>query len=248
MLIGKMPNTDSSGWLDKTAIGAVGVLTLDDGKQLHVELIDVSEGLDELIVHVIPPNRFHAGAAQEKRSIPFSHVVDFENQPQETQPWPYSDPCRNSSFSLVRFVLMSIIFLGLTVGTVLLPLLPVHKSPYRLQELSTISYTFYVVFFTFAATRQWRRYLFTCPAVQPELPRLLWRHLCFLVALFVLQTKALAIRLDLPAWWRTESSKGSTPFEGTLLLLCIVLALVQVFTNRSLLERAHKVFSVKAAR
>lgn len=83
--------------------------------------------------------------------------------------------------------------------------------------------------------------MFTCPAVQLQVSRLLWRHFGFLAALFVLQTLALAARPNLPDWWNT-GTKGS-PFEIVLMFLCFGLAFAQVFTNRRLLDRAHREFS-----
>ena len=89
-------------------------------------------------------------------------------------------------------------------------------------------------------------YMFTCPAVQPQFSRLLRRHLGFLVGLFALQTLALAQRPHLPDWWNIESGHGrgrGTPFDIVLLFLCIGLGYTQVFTNRSLLDRAHREFN-----
>jgi hypothetical protein len=83
--------------------------------------------------------------------------------------------------------------------------------------------------------------MFTCPAVQPKFSRLLWRHVGFLVALFALQTLALAIRPNLPDWWNTD--RKGTPFEIALFFLCFGLGYAQVFTNRRLLDRAHREFS-----
>ncbi len=87
--------------------------------------------------------------------------------------------------------------------------------------------------------------MFTCPAVQSLFTRLLWRHLGFLVLLFALQTAALASRPNLPDWWNTEDRKGATPFDLALILLCFGLGYAQVFTNRSLLDRAHRDFSAR---
>lgn len=59
----------------------------------------------------------------------------------------------------------------------------------------------------------------------------------------MLQTLALALHPKLSDWWDTLDSKGTTPFEIALPLLCLALAYTQVFTNRSLLKRAHHDFS-----
>ncbi len=79
--------------------------------------------------------------------------------------------------------------------------------------------------------------MFTCPVVQSQIPRLLWRHLAFLVALFLLQTPLLTIWRNLPDWW--NEGVQWTPFVVGFLFLSLGLAGVQVFTNRSLLDRAH---------
>jgi hypothetical protein len=85
--------------------------------------------------------------------------------------------------------------------------------------------------------------MFTCPAVQPQLSRLLRRHLGFLVALFAFQTLALVVGQYLPYWWNTDTGHGrpgGTPFDLALLFLCLGLGYTQVVTNRSLLDRAHR--------
>jgi hypothetical protein len=165
----------------------------------------------------------------------------------DLSPWPCSDPCRSTSFSLARFVLMATLFLCLTVGSLPLFFL-LMKRPYGFQAASAIVYTVFAVFFTFArvGTRTGKDlapYMFTCPAVQPQFSRLLRRHLGFLVALFALQTLALTVHPQLPDWWNTESGRGrhgGTPFDIALLLLCLGLGYTEVFTNRTLLDRAHR--------
>jgi len=160
---------------------------------------------------------------------------------------PYSDPCRVTSFSFARFVLMATLFLCMTVGSLPLFFL-LMKRPYGFQAASAIVYTIFAVFFTFARTgtrtgKDVPPYMFTCPAVQPEFSRLLRRHLGFLVVLFALQTAALAIRPNLPEWWKIKDRRGATPFDLALMLLCFGLGYTQVFTNRSLLDHAHREFS-----
>jgi hypothetical protein len=169
------------------------------------------------------------------------------NSTRAEQQWPYTDPCKNTSFSFARFVLMVILFLSMTVGSLPLFFL-LMKRPYGFQEASAIVYTIFALFFTFARTgtrtgKDIPPYMFTCPAVQPQFSRLLRRHLGFLVALFVLQTAALATRPNLPEWWNIGDRKGTTPFDIALILLCFGLGYMQVFTNRSLLDRAHRQFN-----
>jgi len=165
--------------------------------------------------------------------------------PSAEQPWPYCDPCRGASFSFARFVLLATLFLCMTIGSVPLFLL-LMKRPYGFQAASAVAYTIFTVFFTFDATgsktgKALPPYMFTCPAVQTQVSRLLWRHLGFLVALCALQTLALAVRPNLPDWWNTD--RRGTPFEIALLFLCLGLGYAQVFTNRRLLDRAHRKFS-----
>jgi hypothetical protein len=172
---------------------------------------------------------------------------ELQPQPRAAQPWPYSDPCRGTSFSFARSVLMAALFLCMTVGSLPLFFL-LMKRPYGFQAASAIVYTIFAVFFTFARTGTRTRkdlppYMFTCPAVQPQFSRLLGRHLSFLVVLFALQTAALATRPNLPEWWNIKDRKGGTPFDIALTLLCFGLGYAQVFTNRSLLDRAHREFS-----
>ncbi len=237
-----MSLADLPQWLDKVESGGTGVLTLDDGKQMTVGVVEFDDDRRELVVEVIPPNHSQSNGERGHRSISIDHVVSFEPQSPEARPWPYSDPCPCGPFSFARFALMSTMFLSWTFGSIPLFLLLI-KKPYGLQEASAISYTLFVVWLTFAATRKWRRFKFTCPAVEPEIPRLLFRHLGFLVALFALQAAALAVRPHLPDWWNIEDAKGETPFVPAFMFLCMGLAFAQVLTNRSLLERAHREFS-----
>jgi hypothetical protein len=245
MLIDEMPDADLPQWLDKVEAHTVAVLKLDDGECMTAEVLEFDDERGELIVDVLSSNRPNPKRGQRSRAIPVSRVSSFEPQSRTELTWPYSDPCRGTSFSLARFLLMATLFLSLTLGGLTLFVLLMNR-PYGVQETSAIVYTIFAVFFTFAATRGFRPYMFNCPAVQPQAPRLLWRHLGFLIALFALQTAALTVRPHLPDWWNAESShgrRGGTPFDIALLLLCLGLGYAQVFTNRSLLDRAHREFS-----
>jgi hypothetical protein len=240
-----MADAELPQWLDKVDSHTVAVLTLDDGECLTADILRLNDECDELIVDVLSSNRSHPNSRQRNRAIPIRRVISCEPRPRAAQPWPYSDPCRGASFSSARFVLMATLFLSWTIGSAPLFLL-LMKRPSGVQVASAVSYTIFVVFFTFARTgtrtgKDLPPYMFTCPAVQPQFSRLLGRHLGFLVALFALQTLALAVRPNLPIWWNT-GVKG-TPFEIAMFLLCFGLGYAQVFTNRRLLDRAHREFS-----
>ena len=245
MLVAEMPDSELPQWLDKADAGTIGVLTLDDGERMTAQVVGFDGERDELVVAIISPKRSHGNGAQDGHAIPVRRIVSFQPQPRAAQPWPYSDPCRGTSFSFARFVLMATLFLCMTVGSLPLFFL-LMKRPYGFQAASAIVYTIFAVFFTFARTgtrtgKDLPPYMFTCPAVQPQFSRLLWRHLSFLVALCALQTLALAVRPNLPDWWNAD--RRGTPFEIALLFLCLGLGYAQVFTNRRLLDRAHRKFS-----
>ena len=236
-------------WLEKADVGTIGVLMLENGERITAEVAGLNDEGDRLSVKVIPSDGFSRTGHWIRRSqryIPLHRIASFEPQPRLMEQWPFSDPCRHRS-SRSRLLLMSVIFLCMTVGSVPLFLLLISR-PYGLQEASIVSYTLFVVFFTFATTGSGPSggnvpgYKFTCPAVEPQVPRLLWHHLIFLIALFVLQTAALAAHPHLPDSWSLQGRKG-TPFEVMLLFLCFGLAWVQIRTNKSLLDRAHREFS-----
>ena len=236
-------------WLDKADVGTLGVLTLANGERITAQVVGLNEEGDRLSVQVIPSEGFSRKGLRTRRShryIPLHRIASFEPRPHLMEQWPFSDPCRHNS-SGPRLLLMSAIFLCMTVGSMLLVVL-LRGTTYGLQATSFVFYTFFVVFFTFATTGSRGGgnvpgYKFTCPAVEPQIPRLLWRHLICLVALSVLETAALAVHPHLPDGWNIQDRRGSTPFEIVLLLLGIGLAMAQILTNKSLLNRAHHEFS-----
>jgi hypothetical protein len=248
-----MLDADLPSWMDKADVGTVAVLTLDNGECLTAEVRDFNDESDELIVDVVFASRTHPNNSQRSRAIPIRRVVSFEPRPRAEQQWPDSDPCRGTSFSFARFILMATLFLCMTVESLPLFFLLMDR-PYGFQAASVIIYTIFALFFTFARTgtragKDVPPYMFTCPGVRSQLSGLLRRHLNFLLALFALQTVALAVRPDLPDWWNTESGHprgGGTPFEIALLFLCLALGYTQVFTNRSLLDRAHRKLNAQA--
>jgi hypothetical protein len=236
-------------WLDKAEAGTLGVLTLVNGERITAQVVGLNEEGDHVSIKVIPPEGFTRKGLPTRRShryISFHRIDSFEPQPHLMEQWPFSDPCRHRS-SGPRLLLMSAIFLCMTVGSMLL-FVPLRRAPYGVQVTSLVFYTLFVLFFTFATTGSRGGgnvpgYKFTCPAVVPQIPRLLWRHLICLFALFVLEGAALAVHPHLPDWWNIHDKKGSTPFEIVVLFLGNGLAWAQILTNKSLLNRAHREFS-----
>jgi len=237
------------GWLVNAEVGTLGFLTLANGERLTAQIVGLNEEGDRLSVQVIPSEGFTRKGLRTHRShryIPLHRIASFEPQPHLMERWPFSDPCRQKS-SGPRLLLMSAIFLCMTVGSMLLFVL-LRGTPRGLQVSSFVFYTLFVLFFTFATTGSRGGgnvpgYKFTCPAVEPQIPRLLVRHFICLVALFVLETAALAVHPHLPDWWNVQDKKGSTPFEAAVLVLGVGLAMAQILTNKSLLNRAHREFS-----
>ena len=242
-----MSEAEFPEWMDRTGVNAVGILTLAHGEQMTVEITSYDEDRRVLVVNVIASGHRHSKAGQTGRSIPIDNIQDFHPEERATQPWPQSDPCRGGPFSGTRFGLMSAIFLSMIAGGISLPAL-LKNEPYGLQTATVVVYTLCVVFFTFAkhgsrSGPDLPPYKFTCPAVQPQLPRLAFRHINFLLALLLLEMVAPDVRRRLPDWWNVPDSKGSTPFELSLLFACLALAIAEIFTNRALLKRAHEEYS-----
>lgn len=152
-----------------------------------------------------------------------------------------TDPClAKPSFSLERFALFLPIFLTMTVGSVTLFIYLAEQS-LGIQFAAMVCYTSAIVLYTFSANRGLPRYLFGCPLVRAQLPRLVQRHIVFLAVLFTILTVALQFRPQLPASWLIASGerKSMPPFSVVLFVLSALLGLVQILTNRSLLDRAH---------
>jgi hypothetical protein len=241
MLIANMRQEEFPDWMDETGIGQIGVFHLERSRRITAEITAYDEDRDELIVNVIASNRVHPSDGEQNYAIPVDHVLSFVPQSRDMQSWPYSDPCRSAPSSLGRFLLLTTLFLSATIGSI--PLFLTMQGPWPLQQASVITYTLAVTWLTFSASRENPRYLLTCPAVRPQLPRLLLRHFAFLLALMVVETAASAVHPRLTDWWNVRDAKGWTPFEFALLLVCMALGFTQVYTNRSLLKHAHREFS-----
>jgi hypothetical protein len=167
----------------------------------------------------------------------FSQISTGVGPSNQASDW--QDPCLTRQYiSFPRLAVFTLLFLTLPGGGIFLAL--VEYRPYRIQLTSMVIYTAAVALQTFSRNRNGAQpFLLSCPVVRRQLPRLTRRHLGFLAALFIAQTAALNLRPNLPARWVTSSSRDASPFGLTLGMLCLCLGIVQILTNRSLLNRAH---------
>jgi hypothetical protein len=149
-----------------------------------------------------------------------------------------SDPCFAKYSSLDRIELFGPILLLIIPGSFFLFIL-LEGLRYGVQLASLIIYPSAVILITFSAQRGQQRYLFTCPVVQSLLPRLVRRHVWFLLALVLIETVAMSVRSHLPVSWLIATGKGMSPFTMVLCSACVILGFTQILTNRSLLHRAH---------
>ena len=126
-----MPETELPKWMAVADIGTIADLTLEDGESFTAEVRDFKEEMEELIVDIVPANRSHPNNHPRSRAVPIRRVVSFDPQQRALQPWPYSDPCRRTSFSLPRFALMATLFLCLICWS-LAAILPPHEVALRI--------------------------------------------------------------------------------------------------------------------
>lgn len=111
------------------------------------------------------------------------------------------------------------------------------NDSYTIRMLAAaLAYTACVTIYGFARNRNGiPRYLFTCPVVVSQYPRLVKRHAVFLTV----ETGFLAVALR---YFPLSPLGASRAEDGNDLLVAIplgVLALVEIFTNRGILDRAH---------
>jgi hypothetical protein len=144
------------------------------------------------------------------------------------------------SFSVERFLLFASIFLTMTLGSGLLFIF-LSDHPFGIYFAALVCYTSAVVLYTFSANRGHPRYLFRCPLVQSQIPYLVRRHMVFLAVLFVLLAVAFQFRPHLPTSWLIASggNRSMPPLTIILFILSACLALAQILTNRSTLDRVH---------
>lgn len=145
-----------------------------------------------------------------------------------------------AAFSPERFFFFTLTFLIMTIGSVTV-FLYLGDDPFGVQIAAIVCYTSAIVLYTFSANRRMPRYLFRCPIVQTQLPRIALRHLIFVAVVFVLLTAGIQLRPYVPPSWLVASGarKSIPPLATVLFILSACLAIAQILTNRSLLNRAH---------
>lgn len=148
------------------------------------------------------------------------------------------DPCLTQKGSILRFMVLTLLFFVMWGGIVFLILFA--NRAYLIQISSLVIYTAAVALYTFSRNRGTQPFLLSCTAVRSQVPTLVRRHMVFLTTLFLVQTIALEFRSKLPE--HLIAPRGSEPslFAVFLGVFCGCLAVVQVISNRSLLERAHR--------
>lgn len=151
------------------------------------------------------------------------------------------DPCRaESTFSGPRFLAFALLFAVMIGGGGIL-LFALSDTSYGIQLGSAVSYTAAVMLYGFAKNRNGiQPYLFTCPVVVSQYPRLLKRHVGFLASLITFETIALRIKPYLPSWWITSSGRNDSPWVIAVALPCLILGIVEIIANRGILERTHQ--------
>ena len=223
--------------------GYVATLSLDNGETTIAHIFRVDPDDNTLIVDVLGSNRPYPGSDQRAFEIPLARILSVGPAPTgfyPRRPLPPPDPCRLPVTDLPRRIaFMMLFFLIVAPGGGLLFFWLAGK-PNGFQWASMIVYSAVVPFLTFTRTRGLKRhYLFRCPFVRPQLPQLALRHAGFLAVLFILQTAAFQYQSRLPAFITTGNVGSMPTFDFILMVLCIALLLVQVLTNRKLLDRAH---------
>jgi hypothetical protein len=159
--------------------------------------------------------------------VPFNQASDWQ------------DPClTRQHVSFPRLAVFTLLFLTVIGGGICLALL--EYRPYGIQLTSMVIYTAGVALYTFSRNRNGAQpFLLSCPVVIRQIPLLIRRHVGFLAALFIVQTTAIELRPKLPEYLITPRGTDASLFTVILGVLCGCLAVVQVLSNRSLLERAH---------
>ena len=223
--------------------GFVATLVLDGGETTIAQILRIDTDDNNLIVDVLGSNRPYPGSDQRAFTLPLGRILSVTPAPAgfgPRRPLPPPDPCRFPVTDMPRRIAFMMLFFMIVVAGGGFLFFWLAGKPNGFQWASMILYLVVVPFLTFTRTRGFKRhYLFRCPFVRPQLPQLALRHAGFLAVLFILETAAFQYQSRLPAFITTGNVGSMPTFDFILMVLCIALLLVQVLTNRKLLDRAH---------
>lgn len=146
-----------------------------------------------------------------------------------------TDPCRAEHTSSGPRALAFVLLFVVMIGSVILAL----QGSFLLTLFAAIAgYTACVMVYGFARNRGGNPpYLFRCPVVISQYPRLLKRHLVFLILLIC--CVILALKTKPRPTERIATPHRDDTFYVLVAIPIAVLALTEVMTNRRVLERAH---------
>jgi len=115
----------------------------------------------------------------------------------------------------------------------------IAESIYWTLLASVVGYTAAVMLYGFARNKNGiQSFLFTCPVVVSQYPRLVKRHATFLAVLIVIVT--IAVKFNPNHSGSQPTSRGIGASQFFLVGISIAaLALTEILTNRGVLERAH---------
>ncbi|MGD0443744.1 MAG: hypothetical protein ABSA39_07395 [Edaphobacter sp.] len=141
-----------------------------------------------------------------------------------------------------------VLILALAFGS-LVAFISIGDRPYGMQCATLISYSGAIFVWTFFRTKGVNtKHSLSAQYVQEQLPRLLMIHFVYLLAIFILETWALAIRPSMPSWWLiAQGRKGMPPFDFVLMLAGMAIAVSQIVLSRRILGRAKKEFRANSA-
>ena len=114
------------------------------------------------------------------------------------------------------------------------------KQPLVSVAFALLADTCAVTLYTFSSNRGGNvSFMFSCPVVREQLPRLFRRHIGFLMALTILVWLGIEVQPHLSPTWTTPHGKDPSYFAVVLIVLMGGLVLGQIFSNRAALEAAH---------
>jgi hypothetical protein len=148
------------------------------------------------------------------------------------------DPCRAEDTAsgprTLAFVLMFVAMFGCGIFVML------TDSFYWILLASVVGYTACVMLYGFARNKSGvQSFLFTCPVVVSQYPRLLKRHAAFLAILIVFATIVVKNKPHPSDSRLTSRRSDPSPFFFVVAIPIAALALTEIMTNRGVLERAH---------